>query len=220
MLVLIPVCLIGGLVAGPGIAAMYDLILARLRDNEDDWFYRWKKSMGQNLRASLLPGVVMCLFIGFLVFAFALIWWATVPPTPGTIAILAASAMLCLMVFSVWWPQVVLFDQKPGIQLKNCILFCILFCIRYFWRIVGVAAQQLVWWAFMVLILPWSAFALPFLGSGTSGLSVASSCTISWMRPSASRNRLPGCSPNRHRRCANDRTCGQKSYYSYESLLP
>lgn len=160
VLVLIPVCVIGGLIAGPFTAAMYDLILARLRDNLDDWWYRWKKSMRQNLRASLLPGVVMCLFIGFLAFSIALIWWATVPPTPGTVAVLAASAMLCLMVFSVWWPQVVLFDQKPGIQLKNCILFC----IRYFWKVVGVAAQQLVWWAFLVVILPWSAFVIPFLG--------------------------------------------------------
>ena len=68
--------------------------------------------------------------------------------------------MLSLMIFSVWWPQVVLFDQKPGIQLKNCMLFC----IRYFWKTVKAAALQLFFWIFLALMHPWSAFAVPFLG--------------------------------------------------------
>lgn len=160
VLVLIPVCILGGLIAGPGIAGMYDMILRGLRDNVDDWWYSYKKAMGQNWKAALLPGVIMCLFLGFLIFACAMLWWSTAPITLGTVAILAASALILTMVFAVWWPQVVLFDQRHGIRIKNCILFC----IQNFWRTLGTAALQLVWWIAMVLFLPWSAFLVPFLG--------------------------------------------------------
>lgn len=160
VLVLIPVCIIGGLIAGPGMAGMYDVIMRGLRDNVDDWWFSYKKAMKQNFRAALLPGVLMCLFLGFIIFACALLWWSEVPPSIGTISVLTASAVLCTMVFSIWWPQIVLFDQRPGIQIKNCILFC----IQYFWRTLGVAVLQLVWWIVMVLFLPWSGFLVPFLG--------------------------------------------------------
>lgn len=160
VLVLIPVCVLGGLIAGPGLAGMYDIILRALRDNEDDWWYSYKRAMKQNWRVALLPGVIGCLFLGFLIFACAMLWWSTVPPTLGTIAILAVSALIVTMVFSVWWPQVVLFDQKPGIQLKNCILFC----LQYFGSVVKAAGVQILWWIVMVLLLPWSAFVVPFLG--------------------------------------------------------
>ncbi len=160
VLVLIPVCILGGLVAGPGLACMYDAIFRALRDNLDDWWYSYKRAMKQNFRASLLPGMVTCLFVGFLVFTCAMLWWSTVPPTAGTIAILAASVLLFTMVISVWWPQVVLFDQRPGIQIKNCILFCLQFSGRAF----GAAAMQAAWWTVMILFLPWSGFLVPFLG--------------------------------------------------------
>ena len=64
------------------------------------------------------------------------------------------------MVFSVWWPQVVLFDQNPSVQLKNCVLFC----IRFFPRVLGTAVLQAAFWALMVLFLPWTGFLVPFLG--------------------------------------------------------
>ena len=56
VLVLIPVSLIGGMIAGQGLAAMYDLILRRMRDTMDDWWVAFKKSLRQNWRAALLPG--------------------------------------------------------------------------------------------------------------------------------------------------------------------
>ena len=64
------------------------------------------------------------------------------------------------MIFSIWWPLVVLFDQRHGIRIKNCILFC----LQNFWRTVGTAALQLLWWTAAVLLLPWSAFLVPLLG--------------------------------------------------------
>ena len=80
--------------------------------------------------------------------------------TPGTLVVLAGGTLIFTMVFSVWWPQVVLFDQSPVIQLKNSVLFC----IRYFPRVLGTAVLQAAFWAVMVLFLPWTAFLVPFLG--------------------------------------------------------
>ena len=159
VLVLIPVCILGGMIFGQGLAAMYDLILRRMRDVESDWWICFKRSLRQNRRAALLPGALEGLFLGFLIFFGALIWWAGTV-TPGTLVILIGGILLFTMVFSVWWPQVVLFEQSPAIQLKNCVLFC----IRYFFRVLGAAVLQDAFWAVMVLFLPWTGFLVPFLG--------------------------------------------------------
>lgn len=160
VLVLLVVCALGGLIAGPGLAGMYDMILRGLRDCQDDWWHSYKKAMKQNWRAALLPGVVVCLFIGFLAFHIAMLWWAQTPPSLGTIAILAVSALISTMVFSVWWPQVALFDQRTVIRLKNCLLFI----LQNFWRMLGTAALQLVWWAAAGMFFPWTALLVPVLG--------------------------------------------------------
>lgn len=160
VLVLIPACILGGLIAGPGLAGMYDTVLRSLRDCQDDWWYSYKKAMKQNWRSALFPGVVLCLFIGFFVFNCAMLWWSEAPISTGTVCILIAAAWITAMIFSIWWPQVVLFEQKTALRLKNCLLFC----IRWFWRTAGVAAMQLAWWALMGLFFPWSAFLVPILG--------------------------------------------------------
>lgn len=159
ILVLIPVCIIGGMIFGQGLAAMYDLILRRMRDVESDWWICFKRSLRQNWRASLLPGALEGLFLGFLIFLGVLIWQTGII-TPGTLVILAGGTLFFTMVFSIWWPQVVLFDQSPVIQLKNCVLFC----IRCFFRVLGASVLQIAFWAVMVLFLPWTGFLVPFLG--------------------------------------------------------
>ncbi len=160
VLVLIPVSILGGAIAGLGIAGMYDMILRALRDNRDDWWYSYKRAMKQNFQSALLPGAILGMFLGFFTFACYMLWISGREISLGTVAIMAAAVMLVLMVYSIWWPQIVLFSQKPGIQLKNCILFT----IQNFWRVVGVSVLQLVWWVIFVLFMPWTAFLLPFLG--------------------------------------------------------
>lgn len=158
-LIMLAASIFGGAVSGPGVACMYDIILRRLRNDKSDWWVCYKKSMRQNWRAAILPGVVQCVFLGFLIFSGALLWWAKQPITIGTIAILSLSSIFFMMVLSVWWPQVVLFDQRAGLQLKNTMFF-ILFHLG---RVLGAAVLQVVWWLIMVLFLPWTAFLIPFL---------------------------------------------------------
>lgn len=160
-LVMLLAGLAGGAVSGPFLACMYDIILRRLRDDLDDWWLCWKKAIRQNWRASLLPGAVQGLFLGALIFVGAMVLlWAQTSVSLGTLAMLLAAALLGTMILTVWWPQVVLFDQKPLLQLRNCLLFLLM----HFGRCLGAAAVQVAFWLVMFLLLPWSAFVLPFLG--------------------------------------------------------
>lgn len=160
-LAMLAAAVVGGAISGPGIACMYDILLRRLRNDRDDWWRCFKKALGQNWRASILPGIVQCLFLGGVIFFCAMLWWAQRPISFWTVAILALSFLLFLAVLSVWWPQVVLFDQRPGVQLKNTLLFL----LTKPDRCLGAAAVQLGWWTLAFLFLPWTAFLVPFLNT-------------------------------------------------------
>lgn len=152
--------LIGGLFAGPGLACMYDNILRRLRNDRSDWWTCWKKALRQNLGASLLPGILQCVFLGMVIFSGALMLWGAVPPSLGTLALLALGSIMMTMLLTIWWVQTVLFTQKPLIRLKNS-LFFILFHLG---RMLGAALIRVLWWLILFLFLPWTAFVVPILG--------------------------------------------------------
>ena len=152
--------LVGGVISGPGFACMEDLILRRLRDDKADWTVCWKRSMKQNWKASLLPGAIQGLFLALIVFAGALILWGAAPISVGTLLLLALSILLGTMVLTVWWAQVVTFEQKALQQVKNAVLFGVF----HFGKTLLAALLQIAWWAVMALFMPWTAFVVPFLG--------------------------------------------------------
>ena len=151
---------VGGIFAGPGLACMYDNVLRRLRNDHSDWWTCWKKALRQNLRASLLPGIVQCVFLGMVIFSGALMLWGAAPASLGTLAILALGMVLMTMVLTIWWVQTVLFTHSPLIRLKNTVFF-ILF---HPGRVLGAALIRVVWWLILFLFLPWTAFVVPVLG--------------------------------------------------------
>lgn len=152
--------ILGGMISGPGFACMEDLILRRLRDDMADWGVSWKRAIRQNWKGSLLPGAVQGVFLGLLVFSGALIYWGAAPVTPGNLVLLAVSALLGTMLLTIWWPQVVLFEQKPLQPIKNAVFFCLF----HFGKVLLSALLQMAWWAVMFLFLPWTAFVVPVLG--------------------------------------------------------
>ncbi len=160
-LILLPASILGGMIAGPFLAGLYDAILRGLRDDPNNIWKNYRRSWKQNWRGSLIPGAVTGLMIGLFAFmGMLLFWWAEVSPTPGTILLYLFSFLLFLVVSMLYWPQLVLFDQSPWIRLKNCLLFC----ITYFWKVMGSALLQLAYWAVFVLFAPWTALLLPLLG--------------------------------------------------------
>jgi len=160
LLVLIPCSLLGGMIAGPFLAGMYDAVLRGLRDDPLPWRDAYRLSWRQNWRGSLLPGALLGLVLGAYSFMAMLFWWAERSPSLGTVALYLFALLAVLILNMLYWPQLVLFQQKSSIRLRNCLLFC----IKYFWRVLGVGSLQLGYWSIFVLFAPWTLILLPILG--------------------------------------------------------
>ncbi len=160
VLILLPCSILGGMIAGPFLAGMYDALLRGLRDDPMPWRDAYVRSWKQNWRGSLIPGALLGLALGVYPFMAMLFWWAERAPSPGTVALYLFSLLLALIVSTLYWPQLVLFRQRASVRLQNCLLFC----IRYFWRVLGVGLLQLAYWTVFVLFAPWTLLLLPILG--------------------------------------------------------
>ncbi len=160
VLVLLPCSILGGMIAGPFLAGLYDAVLRGLRDDPTPWRDAWGRAWKQNWRGSLIPGALLGLMAGLFSFMAMLFWWAQTPPSPGTVALYLFSILLVLVVSELYWPQLVLFRQSPVVRLQNCLLFC----VKYFLRCMGAGLVQLAFIAVYVLFAPWSALLLPIIG--------------------------------------------------------
>ena len=160
ILVLLPCSLLGGMIAGPFLAGMYDAILRGLRDDPLPWWDCYKRSWKQNWRDSLIPGALLGLAAGMYTFMAMLFWWAERSPSLGTVAMYLFALLAVLIVNTIYWPQLVLFRQKASIRLRNCLLFC----AKYLWRVLGVGILQLGYLVVFVLFAPWTLLLLPILG--------------------------------------------------------
>lgn len=160
VLVLLPASLLGGMIAGPFLAGMYDAILRGLRDDPLPWWEGYQRAWKQNWKSSLIPGALLGLILGTYTFTAMLFWWAERAPSLGTVTLYLFALLAVLIVNTLYWPQLVLFRQKASVRLRNCLLFC----IKYFWRILGVGVLQLACLAVFVLFAPWTLLLLPVLG--------------------------------------------------------
>lgn len=162
VLVLVPCSILGGMIAGPFLAGLYDAILRGLRDDPLPWKDAWVRAWRQNWKGSLLPGALLGLMAGLYAFMAMLLWWAAeTPPSPGTVALYLVSLLLLLALSALYWPQLVLFEQSPAVRLRNCALFY----VKYFWRVMGAGLIQLAFVAIYVLFAPWTALLLPVVGA-------------------------------------------------------
>lgn len=160
LLALLPCSVLGGMIAGPFLAGMYDAILRGLRDDPLPWWDGYRRAWKQNWKGSLIPGALLGLALGVYAFMAMLFWWAERAPSLGTVALYLFALLAVLVINTLYWPQLVLFRQKASVRLRNCLLFC----LRYFWRVLGVGLLQLGYWAVFVLFAPWTLLLLPVLG--------------------------------------------------------
>ena len=160
ILVLLPCSILGGMITGPFLAGMYDILFRSFRDDPLPWKEAYIRSWKQNWKSSLVPGALLGLMLGLYAFMGMLFWWASAMPSLGTVALYLFSLLLVLVVNSLYWPQLVLFNQRTGVRLRNCLLFC----IQNFWRVMGAGLLQLAYLALLVLFAPWSLFLLLITG--------------------------------------------------------
>ena len=151
---------VGGGMFGPFLAGMVDSIQRGLRYDPGNWWQNYKKSWRQNWRSALPTGAALGLLLGMYVFMAYLLYSARLFPGWGTIAVYLFSLLLLVIVNTLYWPQLVLFDQTVLNRLRNIILFT----SKYLWRVLGVAFLQMLWWAVFVLFAPWTLILIPFLG--------------------------------------------------------
>lgn len=160
ILVLLPAGLVGGAIAGPFLACLYDCILRALRDAPGRWRDNVRRALRQNWRGALLPGALTGLFIGAAAFAAMMLFgWSRVWPSVGTICLYLFSWLVFFAISTLYWPQLVLFEQSNLVRLRNLLLFT----LKYFWRVLGASALQLVFWLLMALFAPWTLLLLPFV---------------------------------------------------------
>ena len=108
----------------------------------------------------MVPGAILGLLTGVLAFMAALFWWSEAAPTPGTIAVYLFSILLLVIINTLYWPQLVLFDQTTVNRMRNILLFT----AKYLWRVLGAALLQLLYFAVVILFAPWTLILVPLLG--------------------------------------------------------
>ncbi len=97
---LIPICIASGIIAGPALSCMYDTVFRSLRDAPGKCMENYKRAWKQNWRQSVIPGIVLCLLLGFDAFMMAIMWWwAPSSPGFGTITIYMLGLTLMTMFF-------------------------------------------------------------------------------------------------------------------------
>ena len=160
LVVLLPLSILGGMIFGPFLAGLVDGIMRGLRDAPGNWWANYKKSWRQNWKGSLLPGGILGCFVGLFAFMLYIMSVAQAAPTVGTWVMVLVSVSVLIWFNTLYWPQLVLFQQSAVIRMRNAILFT----IKHSVRVLAAVLIQLVWIVLLILFAPWTLIAVPFLG--------------------------------------------------------
>lgn len=160
LLLLVPLAFLGGMIWGPFLAGLVDGIMRGLRDAPNNWWKNYKKSWRQNWKSALMPGGMLGLMIGLFAFAIYVLYSAVVPPTLSTLVLIAAGFSVVIWFNTLYWPQMVLFEQTLPLRMRNLMLFTVKHSVRVFIAIL----IQLVWILALILFAPWTLVVIPFLG--------------------------------------------------------
>ena len=154
---------VGGLLAGPALAGMYDTVLRALRDEAGYWWVTYRKAFKRNFKASLVPGVlytvVVTLQIFLVYFCFNMLYHGTNVGVPLWVATVL-NLVLFQMLFAYMWPQVVLLDQPLSLTLKyssNCM-------IAFLPHALAAAIVQVLFWGVVILCMPLGLFLMLIFG--------------------------------------------------------
>ncbi|OUN40189.1 hypothetical protein B5G28_02175 [Faecalibacterium sp. An77] len=151
--VMVVSAVVGGVLAGPVLAGMYDTVLRALRDEPGYWWTTYRRAFRQNFKASILPGILYCavvtLQIFIVYFCFSMLAQGV---NVGTGMWVAAVLNLVVfhMLFAYMWPQVVLLDQPFHQTLANSIR-CMLAFLPH---ALAASIVQILFWGLVILCMP------------------------------------------------------------------
>ena len=150
---------LGGALAGPFLVGLADTVLRALRDEPGYWWHTYKRAWRQNWRQSLVPGVLLGLFLGGW---SAVLFHMVNDANPGTLMWVAAVVGMFVCVgFFVWlFAQIPLVDLPLPELIKNAALMF----FGFLPRTLAAAAITAVYWVVMLLTLPASIIVIVVFG--------------------------------------------------------
>ena len=144
---------VGGILAGPTLAGVYDTVLRALRDEPGYWWTTYRRAFRQNFKASILPGVLYCVVVTvqiFMVYFCFQMLAQGVNVGTGVWVATVLNLVIFHMMFSYMWPQVVLLDQPLRQTLANSVR-CMLAFLPH---ALAAAIVQVVFWGIVILCMP------------------------------------------------------------------
>ena len=151
--VMVVSAVVGGVLAGPVLAGMYDTVLRALRDEPGYWWTTYRRAFRQNFKSSILPGILYCVVVTLQIFivyfCFSMLAQGV---NVGTGMWVAAVLNLVVfhMLFAYMWPQVVLLDQPFHQTLANSIR-CMLAFLPH---ALAASIVQILFWGLVILCMP------------------------------------------------------------------
>ena len=153
LLVMLVSAAIGGIVAGPVLAGMYDTVLRALRDEPGYWWTTYRRAFRQNLKDSIQPRLVYCDIVTLPIYVvYFCISMLAQGVNVGTGMWVAAVLNLVVfhMLFAYMWPQVVLLDQPFRQTLANSVR-CMLAFLPH---ALAASIVQILFWGIVILCMP------------------------------------------------------------------
>ena len=154
---------IGGAIAGPCLAGVYDTVLRALRDEPGYWWSTYRRAFRQNWKSSILPGIFYGLIITLQV---SLVYFCVTMPARGVqvgtgIWVGAILNLIVFhMLFTYMWPQVVLLNQPFHQTLVNSLL-CMLGFLPH---ALAASLLQILFWGIVILTMPLGVVLMVLLG--------------------------------------------------------
>ncbi len=144
---------VGGILAGPTLAGVYDTVLRALRDEPGYWWTTYRRAFRQNFKASILPGILYCVVVTvqiFMVYFCFQMLAQGVNVGTGVWVATVLNLVIFHMMFSYMWPQVVLLEQPLRQTLANSVR-CMLAFLPH---ALAAAIVQVVFWGIVILCMP------------------------------------------------------------------
>lgn len=144
---------VGGILAGPTLAGVYDTVLRALRDEPGYWWTTYRRAFRQNFKASILPGVLYCVVVTvqiFMVYFCFNMLAQGVNVGTGVWVATVLNLVIFHMMFAYMWPQVVLLEQPLRQTLANSVR-CMLAFLPH---ALAAAIVQVVFWGIVILCMP------------------------------------------------------------------
>ena len=144
---------VGGILAGPTLAGVYDTVLRALRDEPGYWWTTYRRAFRQNFKASILPGILYCVVVTvqiFMVYFCFNMLAQGVNVGTGVWVATVLNLVIFHMMFAYMWPQVVLLDQPLRQTLANSVR-CMLAFLPH---ALAAAIVQVVFWGIVILCMP------------------------------------------------------------------